>query len=114
MRILHIEDDAALQKVIGRSLQRRLDCDVVTVASPGDAIVALEGGVVAFDIVVSDYNIEGGTGGQVLDWVRANKPDQKFMFLSDDDRIVTAGVPYVRKPATGAEICNAISSLLAA
>lgn len=110
MRILHIEDSEILQRVIGRNLVRRFGCELTTVDNPEAAIAALQAG--SFDIVVSDYNIIGGTGGQVLDWVRANKPGQPFMFLSDDDKIVSSGAPYLRKPASITDLCTAIEDII--
>lgn len=83
MRILHLEDDSALQKVVARGLKRHLDAAVTTVARPGDAITALQ--LDTFDIIVSDYNVIDGTGQDLLDWVRANRPSQPFVFLSDDE-----------------------------
>lgn len=110
MRILHIEDDLSLQKLVSRGLARKFTAEVVTVDSPDTAIEALQTG--NFDIVVSDYNIKDGTGGQVLEWVRANIPTQRFMFLSDDDNIVSSGVPYVRKPAPMSDVCRAIEDII--
>lgn len=111
MHILHIEDDVSIQKAVARTLALKLKADVTTVANPTDAIAILK--AIKFDIVVSDYNIDGGTGGEVLEWLRANQPDQRFMFLSsDEDRIVGFNVPYMVKPAPMSDVCRMIEDVI--
>lgn len=111
MHILHIEDDVSLQTSIARQFRARLQAEVTTVSNPDDAIAILK--AIKFDIVVSDFNIDGGNGGQVLEWLRANQPGQAFMFLSsDEERIIGSGVPYAIKPAPMSAVCEMIKDII--
>lgn len=59
-----------------------------------------------FDLIVCDFDLEGDTGADVIDWLRENDPDMldhTFMLCANDSAYYL-GVPVVSKPATNAEI----------
>ena len=86
--ILYIEDDLDVQRAIARMLRINYpQFQVYIIDSAPRAIAMLERN--QFDLVISDYNIIGGTGGDVLAWLQANKPAMvaRFIFLAGADEI---------------------------
>lgn len=114
-RILLVEDDAAIARATMRLL-RRLDraVEVVHMYTGEAAIVALGSAQLGpFDLVVSDYNLDGfATGADVLAAVRMLSPQPKFLFVSSDERIQVLGQPYIEKPARLSELRELILKLL--
>lgn len=102
MRVLLIEDDASLQRSTGRLIRRAFSPAeiVIDVAdAPKSAIALLEANT--YDFVLSDFNINGGTGGEVLTWIQANQPHMvaRFVFFSGanhldlwHDKIISKGI----------------------
>lgn len=85
MRVLLLEDDAALQKATSRLIRRALAPVEITIDvadSPSNAIALLEANT--YDFVLSDFNVREGTGGDLLTWIRANQPRmvERFVFFS--------------------------------
>lgn len=84
MRVLLIEDDASLQRSTARLIRRAFDVELtIDVAdAPKVAIALLEANTYAF--VLSDFNINGGTGGDVLTWIWQHQKHmtERFVFFS--------------------------------
>ena len=77
MKILHIEDDAFLQRAVKRTLERAFGEHTVveSVADAPTAIRYLQAALATFgcfhyDHIISDYNLTEGTGGDVLAWIK--------------------------------------------
>lgn len=103
MRILVVEDDEHLQRVLSRVLRHHI---IVLVSSAEDAITVLKEGP-AIDAVLSDYELAGEyTGGYLLGWIRTNRPElvEKFVFSSGNE--VTKKIHHrnVPKPALAEDI----------
>jgi CheY-like chemotaxis protein len=82
--ILVIDDYPAMQRSIRRTLAETFGRDAVicTVGNARDAISIL--GAIKFDLIVSDYNLGDSCGAQVLEYLRAEQPDQveRFVFFA--------------------------------
>ena len=74
LRILYIDDDAALLSLVKRLLERRGD-QVSTHLNANEALAALRAAPTEFDLVLSDYNMPGLSGLDVARAVRAIRPD---------------------------------------
>ena len=81
---LVIDDYPAMQRSIRRALAEMFGRGSVicTVGSAPEAIAVL--GAIKFDLVVSDYNLGDSCGAQVLEYLRAEQPDQveRFVFFA--------------------------------
>lgn len=102
MRVLLIEDDASLQRSTARLIKRAFAPAEMTIDvadAPKNAIALLEANT--YDFVLSDFNINGGTGGEVLIWIDKNQPhmNERFVFFSGanhldlwHDKVITKSV----------------------
>jgi PAS domain S-box-containing protein len=81
IRVLHLDDDRDLVDLVARYLEREDDrIEVRTATSPGDglAVVADE----PVDCFVSDYEMPGMTGIEVLETLREEYPDLPFILYT--------------------------------
>ena len=81
IHLLHIDDDPSFVDLLRDVLEAEFDRFVITsVTDPEDGIEALEGEAV--DCVVSDYDMPGKNGLEVLDAVRADHPNLPFILFT--------------------------------
>jgi PAS domain S-box-containing protein len=104
LRVLCVDDEPGLAALVAAYLERdeELDCETVTETDPTAALDRIERE--SFDCVVSDYDMPGYTGVELLSAARETDPDLPFLLFSatDPDAIVAemvrAGVSdYVHK-----------------
>lgn len=62
----------------------------ITVAQSGDEAIQILGQAKRFALVVTDYQMEGGCGVEVLRYVEENLPDVPVILLTGDDRLLVA------------------------
>jgi CheY-like chemotaxis protein len=112
--ILLIENDARIQKIFKSVLKAH---KITAVATGLAALEQLEEG--KFDIVISDYDLDGPLSGEdVWLWVKNNRPDmtERYMFCSGNDKVETlcsdAGIPCLLKPASLDQIRQAVKLFL--
>jgi len=97
--ILYIEDDEDLQRAMARMLRICYpQFQVYVIDDARRAIAMLEHN--EFDLVISDYNVHGGTGGDVLAWIQEHKPAlaARFIFLAAAKEI-ERHTYWLKKPA---------------
>lgn len=118
MKVLVVEDDALLRRIIIRTL-RRMDSDVEIRAaeSADEAIDHLREAVLdrPFDLITCDFNLIGArTGAEVLEWVRehASFLVPRFLFISANDEVKKHHDNYLAKPADLAQLREAIEATL--
>lgn len=112
-RVLVVEDNASLLD---------LACAILSdggygVAGAGTFVEAVnllqQGG---FDLVLSDVSLAGGGSGcDIVRWIRANSPGTAVVLMSGLSRpedADMAAVPFVAKPFHGAELLEAVSRSL--
>ena len=88
MRILFVEDDKSLQRATVRMIRLARENAEVLLAQTYDEAVAHLTASPELDLVLCDYNLIGSkTGGDVLEWIKANRFElvPRFVFLSAND-----------------------------
>jgi PAS domain S-box-containing protein len=102
IRVLHVDDEPNFAEMARTFLEREDDrFDVETADSAGEALDRLDDTV---DCIVSDYDIPGATGLELLDTVRERRPDLPFILFTGKgsekiaSRAISAGVTdYLQK-----------------
>ncbi|WP_058365488.1 PAS domain S-box protein [Haloparvum sedimenti] len=90
IRVLHVEDDPEFAEMAGAFLER--EDDRIRVRSAADAEEALELlSASAFDCVVSDYEMPGLNGIELLRAVREDHPDLPFILFTGKGSEEVAG-----------------------
>ncbi|WP_144799648.1 response regulator [Halorubrum depositum] len=104
LRVLCVDDEPGLAALVAAYLERDdgIDCEAVAETDPGTALERIERE--AFDCVVSDYDMPGRTGVELLSAARESEPDLPFLLFSATEpdaiaaEMVRAGVSdYVGK-----------------
>jgi len=100
--ILIVDDDPATRRVVRQSLQRA-GYDVTEATGLVEAVIALEGprGVQG---MVTDLNMPGGGGADLIEWVRHLWPDLAVVCLTGSPTSPDLPVPVLHKPLTGREL----------
>ena len=115
MRVLVVEDEAALADVIARGL--RQDGLAVDLAADGQGALDMAG-VVAYDVVVLDRNLPGISGDDVCRRLIAESQPPRIIMLTADGNVsariegLTIGADdYLPKPFQMAELIARIRAL---
>lgn len=95
-RVLIVDDDEAIRRLLGRYL-RHLGYEVEVAAGTVEAIQHIEH--VFFDVVLTDVRMPGADGMQLLDWIASHRPDTAVVMLSGCDDVRQA----VRAMKSGAQ-----------
>jgi DNA-binding response OmpR family regulator len=103
LRVLHVEDNRANQRLVERLLTRRPGTSVVTAGTVRSALDLA--GREAYDLVLLDLHLPDGHGEQVLAALLAADADRPVVVLSSDAmpatavRVLEAGArDYLTKP----------------
>lgn len=109
---LVVDDSATIRKLIGYVIRTKLGSDRVIMASDGkEALRHLKD--TRIDIIISDWNMEGVDGEELLYWVRNDESYRDIPFImvttnAHKDYVITAlqlGVTqYLSKPFTPAQL----------
>ncbi len=105
MKVLIADDSAMMRTIIGRSVQASGVTDIVQAADGEEAVQLFESNEI--DFVITDWNMPGKTGIEVLRAIREKKADLPvIMITTEADRAkvmeaIQAGVTdYLAKPFT--------------
>jgi CheY-like chemotaxis protein len=114
VKILIIEDDELVQEMVARILAREFDAPSIEFAASAPKAVALLQHDVSYDLIVSDFNLKAGTGGDVLAWIRCERPTlvSRFIFFSSAMEPYTLHDKVIRKGFVG-DLGKKIRALLA-
>ena len=105
MRVLVADDSSTMRKIILRSLQAVGVSDIVEAADGTEAIAMFKPG--NFDMILTDWNMPGLTGLEVLQQIRAQDPKVPVIMVTTEAeksrvlQAIQAGVTdYLVKPFT--------------
>ena len=118
-RILYVDDDEAMLRIVAATLPRLAGVEVVTAATGAHALALLGEGD-AFDLVLLDYELPDVDGASLCADVRSRIGDATpVVFLSGHEdgperrAALDAGASaFLRKPCPPARIAEAIRPLL--
>lgn len=103
MRVLVVDDSGVMRKIIIRSLNSVGVNDIVEAADGQSAIDLFQGG--KFDMILTDWNMPGKTGLDVLTEIRATGSDVPIIMITTETQkslviaAIQAGVTdYLTKP----------------
>ena len=112
-RVLFVDDEALVRKAFRRSMRRK--GMAVTLAEDPDAALALWARG-PFDVLVTDLNMPGMTGLELIDRIHAQSGHEAFVVLSGVGVLETRCVPgvrYVPKPWDAEQLADVIFELVA-
>ena len=105
MRVLVADDSSTMRKIILRSLQAVGVTDIAEAADGAEAVAMFKPG--EFDMVLTDWNMPGLTGLEVLQQIRAIDPKVPVIMVTTEAeksrvlQAIQAGVTdYLVKPFT--------------
>lgn len=110
--LLLVDDDEVFLKRLGRAMERRgFEVELAASVAAGQAIAVSRPPAYA----VVDLRLEDGNGLDVVDALRAKRPDARIVVLTGYGAIATAvaavkigATDYLSKPADADEVVNAL------
>jgi PAS domain S-box-containing protein len=107
LSLLHVDDDPELGALVKTYLERDasdIDCSVATEQDPEQALERIRSSEIAFDCVISDYNMPQMNGIEFLEAVRESHPELPVLLFSGEEpsdiaaEIIQAGLTdYLHK-----------------
>jgi CheY-like chemotaxis protein len=117
-RVMYVDDDEALVFLVKRVLTRR-GYQVTTFTDPQHALAALRQNAKDCDLLVTDYNMPGYSGVDLLRAVKALRPDLPVALASgyvtpeiERDAITAGARALIHKPNDVDELCATVQRLL--
>jgi CheY-like chemotaxis protein len=119
LRVLVVDDEAAVRRVVVRSLQRR-GHTVDEAAEGARALELLDAPGAAYDVIVSDLRMPGMGGDMLLSRLRARGGtlDRRLIFLTGDTASADAmrlladtRVPILPKPGGIADVARVVEEV---
>ncbi len=116
--VLYVDDDSALVFLVERSLKRK-GYTVSTFTDPHLAATALQDRAQDFDLLVTDYNMPGYSGVELLRMARIARPDLPVALASgyitqeiEDSALAEGARALIHKPNDIEELCATVQRLL--
>ncbi len=117
-RILVVEDEPSLRKLLEASLSR-LGYKVTLAANGGEALLLMEEKGFKPDLIVTDMVMPNMNGRELVNRLRRNRPDLKALYMSGyaDNVLVHHGgldpqTPFIQKPFTIRDIAGKVRAVL--
>lgn len=114
--VLLVDDDSGVLRTYGRAL-RRVGYEVTTADTVASAIAAIRDARIDVDVLVTDMALPDGTGIDILDTARAERPDLPVVFVTGSTEVDLAvralergALRYLMKPVDGTALCQAVES----
>lgn len=121
MRILFVEDDFDVRETMIELIKLDYDCQVIEAATGNQAIDILKNDK-NFNLIISDYNMKNGHGGDIYRFVKTEKLPIPFLLFSAKNIVDLPdfttffedfpGNSMLVKPATGQEFSEKIKYAL--
>ena len=116
--ILYVDDDQALVFLVQRALTRR-GYRVSTFTNPRAALEALKSNPDNFDILVTDYNMPGFSGIELLHEAKAVRPNLPVALASgyvtaeiEQNALAAGASALIRKPNGVDELADVVQGLV--
>ena len=116
--VMYVDDDPALVLLVQRLLRRR-GYQVTTFEDPRAAVQALQETPKAFDLVVTDYNMPGYCGLDLLKAAQTIRPDLPVALASgyvtsdiSEQALAAGALALIHKPNDVSELCAIVDQLL--
>jgi PAS domain S-box-containing protein len=117
-RVMYVDDDEALVFLVERALTRK-GFAVRTFTDPRQAVETLRAHPLDFDLVVTDYNMPGYSGIELLRAVRLIQPDLPVALASgyvtpeiEQSALEEGARALIHKPNDVDEMCETLQNLL--
>jgi PAS domain S-box-containing protein len=117
-RVMYVDDDEALVFLVKRALTRK-GFDVTTFTDPRVAVATLRAQPTAFDLVVTDYNMPGYSGLELLREARLIRPELPIALASgyvtaeiEQNALAEGARALIYKPNDVDEMCETLQRLL--
>jgi DNA-binding NtrC family response regulator len=118
-RVMYVDDDEALVFLVKRVLTRK-GYQVTTFTDPRQALATLQADSKCFDLMVTDYNMPGYSGVDLLRDVMALRPDLPVALASgyvtpdiEKEALAAGARALIHKPNDVDEMCATVQRLLA-
>jgi two-component system, cell cycle sensor histidine kinase and response regulator CckA len=118
--VMYVDDDQALIFLIARVLQRK-GFTISTFTDPQEAVAALQANAQAFDVLVTDYNMPGYSGVDLLRQAKQIRPDLPVALASgyvtpelEEIAMREGASALIYKPNDVHEFCETVQQLIAA
>ena len=116
--VMYVDDDAAMVHLVQRLLRRR-GYQITTFEDPRAAVQALHATPHAFDLVVTDYNMPGYCGLDLLKAAQSIRPDLPVALASgyvtseiSEQALAAGALALIHKPNDVSELCSIVDQLL--
>ena len=115
MKILVVDDEEALRKLVSKTAQRIVQCEVITAKDGAEGLVLLKREK-DFHILITDYEMPRMKGLELIEVARKEFPALKIILMSGtlSEKAVPAGIVFMGKPfdlATLADLLRNFSGL---
>ena len=110
-RILVIDDHDSIRALCRRALES--DGHEVLDAAAADAALGIARTLDRLDLVVVDVRVRGENGRELLQAVRAIRPEARVLLMSAQQRPGNGEAPVLEKPFTAAALVAAVRTVLA-
>jgi DNA-binding NtrC family response regulator len=116
--VMYVDDDQALVFLVARVLKRR-GFAVTTFTDPREAQAALQADPLAFDLLLSDYNMPGYSGIDLLRQAKIIRPDIPVALASgyitpeiEKSALENGASALIYKPNDINELCETVQRLI--
>jgi CheY-like chemotaxis protein/signal transduction histidine kinase len=120
--VLLVEDEPGIRSLIAKALERN-HYHVEVAERTADALERFQGMTEPVDLLITDLMVPGGSGRQFAEYLRAQWPSVKVIFISgytDDAELagqigsgtLPAGTRFLSKPFSVAQLLEEVRSLL--
>jgi two-component system cell cycle sensor histidine kinase/response regulator CckA len=116
--VMYVDDDQALAFLVKRALGRR-GFRISTFTDPREAVAALREQAQDFDLLVTDYNMPGYSGVELLREARLIRPDLPVALASgyvtpeiEQEALAAGARALIHKPNDVDELCDTVHRLV--